>query len=152
LLPTSKHICELQLVHTQLYMIRKNMGAHASYAVFWAALELLKMLGEDPEEGGNPGELAAMVWTGESPVETGRGGGAKTEAFQAKLAKLEVLVSKLEAESEKREAEKVEMEGTFKAEVAELKSTFKAEVAELSTKMTIKEAQLDQFDLSISPS
>ena len=36
------HICEVQLVHSQLYTVRKNMGAHKTYSVFRAALELLE--------------------------------------------------------------------------------------------------------------
>ena len=39
------HICEVQLVHGQLFTVRKNMGAHKTYSIFRAALELLEMLG-----------------------------------------------------------------------------------------------------------
>jgi hypothetical protein len=117
-----EHICELQLVHRQLYNVRKNMGAHATYGVFRAALELLKMLGEDPEEGSDGSELAALVWTGEndgsSSVGTADLGGAVTvasDAFQAKLASLEALVSNLGAQRDRSEALKAELEATFKA-------------------------------------
>jgi hypothetical protein len=59
-----QHICELQLVHTQLYTVRKNMGAHATYSVFRAALELLEMLGMNPEDEGDVNELAPLMACG----------------------------------------------------------------------------------------
>jgi hypothetical protein len=38
----TKHVCEVQLVHTKLFLVRKNMGAHESYSFFRSALELLE--------------------------------------------------------------------------------------------------------------
>jgi hypothetical protein len=38
----TNHICEVQLVHYTFMIIRKNMGAHASYAYFRTAIELLE--------------------------------------------------------------------------------------------------------------
>jgi hypothetical protein len=161
-----KHICELQLVHMQLYNVRKNMGAHATYAIFRAALELLKMLEEDPEEGSDGKELAALVWAGEggdiSSVETALGGtmSAATGAFQTKLANLESLVSSLEAQHKNSEALKEELEANFKArseaqdaEITMVKSTFKArseaqdaEMAMLKSKLFAVEAKLARQD------
>jgi hypothetical protein len=134
-----KHICELQLVHMQLCNVRKNMGAHATHAVFRAALELLKMLEEDPEEGSDGKELAALEWAGDagqSSVETALGGtpGFAPDAFQAKLANLESLMSNVEAEHKKSEALKMELEANFKArseaqqaEITMVKSEMEAE-------------------------
>jgi hypothetical protein len=39
---TTNHVCEVQLVHTKLFLMRKNMGAHESYSFFRSALELLE--------------------------------------------------------------------------------------------------------------
>jgi hypothetical protein len=36
------HVCEVQLVHEKLMLVRKNMGAHESYSFFRSALELLE--------------------------------------------------------------------------------------------------------------
>jgi hypothetical protein len=38
----TKHVCEVQLVHTKLFLVRKNTGAHESYSFFRSALELLE--------------------------------------------------------------------------------------------------------------
>jgi hypothetical protein len=63
----ARHICELQLVHSQMYTVRKEMGAHATYSTFRAALELMEMLDLDPEMGSDTKELemlGALVWKG----------------------------------------------------------------------------------------
>eukprot|EP00927_Polykrikos_kofoidii_P047026 TRINITY_DN41117_c0_g3_i1.p1 TRINITY_DN41117_c0_g3~~TRINITY_DN41117_c0_g3_i1.p1 ORF type:complete len:1149 (-),score=174.11 TRINITY_DN41117_c0_g3_i1:40-3048(-) len=39
----SGHICEIQLVHHQLMIVRKNMGAHKTYANVRSAAELLEL-------------------------------------------------------------------------------------------------------------
>ena len=57
----NQHICELQLVHTQLFTVRKKMGAHKSYGIFRAALELCEVVGANPEEGAAPSELEEMA-------------------------------------------------------------------------------------------
>jgi hypothetical protein len=38
----TKHVCEVQLVHTKLFLVSKNMGAHDNYSFFRSALELLE--------------------------------------------------------------------------------------------------------------
>ena len=57
------HVCEIQLVHAELYSVRENMGAHRSYNEFRAALELCEKVGADPEEGSDAGILETLVWT-----------------------------------------------------------------------------------------
>ncbi len=58
------HVCEIQLVHAELYSVRKNMGAHGSYTEFRAASELCEKIGVDPEEeGSDAGILDALAWT-----------------------------------------------------------------------------------------
>jgi hypothetical protein len=58
------HVCEIQLVHAELYSVRKNMGAHGSYTEFRAALELCEKVGVDPEEEGSDAViLDALEWT-----------------------------------------------------------------------------------------
>ena len=39
------HVCELQLVHKQLMLVRQEMGGHHEYNVFRGALELLEANG-----------------------------------------------------------------------------------------------------------
>ncbi len=56
------HVCEIQLVHAELYSVRTNMGTHRSYNEFRAALELCEKVGVDPEEGSDTDILDAMVW------------------------------------------------------------------------------------------
>jgi hypothetical protein len=56
------HVCEVQLVHAELYGVRKNMGAHETYNEFRAALELCEKVGADPEDGGDASVLEALVW------------------------------------------------------------------------------------------
>jgi hypothetical protein len=61
------HICELQLVHSQMYTVRKEMGAHTTYSTFRAALELMEMQYLDPEMGSDAEVLEmldALVWRG----------------------------------------------------------------------------------------
>jgi hypothetical protein len=38
----TQHVCEVQLVHEKLMLVRKEMGAHESYSFFRSALELLE--------------------------------------------------------------------------------------------------------------
>jgi hypothetical protein len=38
----AEHICEVQLVHNKMMLVRKNMGAHSSYSFFRTANELLE--------------------------------------------------------------------------------------------------------------
>ena len=56
------HVCEIQLMHAELYSVRKNMGSHRSYQEFRAALELCEKVGVDPEEGSDADILDALVW------------------------------------------------------------------------------------------
>lgn len=41
----AKHVCEVQLVHSDMMMVRKQMEAHAGYTTFRCALELLEATG-----------------------------------------------------------------------------------------------------------
>jgi len=49
LLPTQErgpsHICEIQVVHKRMLVVRTHLGAHSDYANFRAALELTEVLG-----------------------------------------------------------------------------------------------------------
>jgi hypothetical protein len=97
-----QHVCELQLVHTQLYTVRKNMGAHKTYSIFRAALELCEMVGADPEEGADTSELDALVWTGAGSVEVeGSPSLAYATDWKAEAEMLRGKVSALETKAEK---------------------------------------------------
>jgi hypothetical protein len=102
------HVCEVQLVHSQMFTMRKNMGAHKTYSVFRAALELLEMLGLNPEDGGSEDMaklLRSLPWTGahqdDHSHKTSVGGGdVKDEVriLQAELAIQGAKVKTLEAQ------------------------------------------------------
>ena len=48
------HVCEIQLVHTHMALVRRRMGAHHSYSKFRSAMELLEALGgSDQNSDGN---------------------------------------------------------------------------------------------------
>jgi hypothetical protein len=99
----NRHICEVQLVHTQLYTVRKNMGAHATYNLFRSTMELLTMVGEDAEEGTPPEELEALVWKGkrsepENQLEKVDTYKAETLALRSKVVELEARADFLHSE------------------------------------------------------
>jgi hypothetical protein len=97
----SQHVCELQLMHTQLYTVRKNMGAHKSYSIFRAALELCEMVGADPEAKSDPKELEALIWRGEgSLVVKGQSSLAYASDWKAEVEKLRAEVATLETQVE----------------------------------------------------
>jgi len=94
-----KHICEVQLVHTRLLTIRKNMGAHKSYSVFRAALELCEMVGVDPHAGIEVDEDdALLIW---SPPRTLADMAAKVDSQATEIAqqalKIDVLQTQMAA-------------------------------------------------------
>jgi TPR repeat protein len=45
----NQHICELQLVHVQMMIVRSRMGAHSVYGVFRTAFELLEAIRSDDD-------------------------------------------------------------------------------------------------------
>ena len=108
------HVCEIQLVHAELYSVRKNMGAHGSYTEFRAALELCEKVGVDPEEGGSDaGILDALAWTppGQHPkthaseMPTASGSFPNPESHHSPLlaviqAQNERLLAQIETQSE----------------------------------------------------
>jgi hypothetical protein len=62
-----QHICEVQLVHSHMYLLRKKMGAHKTYGQFRGAKEILEMLDLEPEDGVDANvaqTLESLVWTG----------------------------------------------------------------------------------------
>ncbi len=106
------HVCEIQLVHVELYSVRKNMGAHGSYNEFRAALELCKKVGVDPEEGSDPEILDALVWapgrqrTSFSEMPTAAGSSHAESAFLSKLeSHHSQLMTVLQAQNERLQAQ-----------------------------------------------
>ncbi|KAH8068952.1 hypothetical protein JL720_12161 [Aureococcus anophagefferens] len=41
------HICELQLIHNDMLMVRKDWGAHESYSIFRTSIQLLEAAGKE---------------------------------------------------------------------------------------------------------
>jgi hypothetical protein len=101
-----KHICEVQLVHSQMFLMRQTMGAHATYGQFRGAKEILEILGLDPEEGADATAvriLRELVWTGQ-PVQRelagtlhGSSSVAATTEVVALQAELRTLNARMDA-------------------------------------------------------
>ena len=73
------HICELQLVHSQMMTVRSEMGGHSEYNQFRSALELLEVAGHDVDgEGGKEEEEEGGVGGG------GGGGGDSAKEGEGK--------------------------------------------------------------------
>ena len=94
------HICELQLVHGQLYNVRKKMGAHETYKDFRAAAELCETLGLDVEEGGDACVMNALVWKGRKKS-TAVVRDPSALIHDSVLSKIAILERELECEREK---------------------------------------------------
>jgi hypothetical protein len=104
------HICEIQLVHAQLYGVRKNMGAHSSYNDFRAALELCKKVGADPEVGCDANVLEALVWKPKRRVTAGRGTQIRRQDDNIAVLESQVeMVATVEAQNEKLAAQMTKM-------------------------------------------
>jgi hypothetical protein len=116
-----QHICEVQLVHSQMYILRQKMGAHKTYGQFRGAKEILEMLDLEPEDGvdANVAQiLKSLVWTGagvgaheSSSVVAGPPTANNTKIdsrlevlLKAQDAKLEAQDAKLEALNENMKA------------------------------------------------
>jgi hypothetical protein len=94
------HICEIQLVHAELYGVRKHMGAHKTYNVFRAALELCEKVGANPEEGGDSNTLASLLWKPQAPAVTGPAlHEPGTDLVSKMVANHDALVTILEAQA-----------------------------------------------------
>jgi hypothetical protein len=122
------HICEVQLVHSQMFTMRKNMGAHKTYSVFRAALELLEMLGLDPEDGGSEDMaklLRSLPWTGtdqDDHVQNASVGDDVKDEVRALQAEVAIQSAALKAQ--------VGEIATLKAQVGEM-ATLKSQVVKL---------------------
>jgi hypothetical protein len=148
------HICEVQLVHSQMFTMRKNMGAHKTYSVFRAALELLEMLGLDPEDGGSEDMaklLKSLPWTGthqDDHVQNDSvvGGDVKDEvrALQAEVAIQGVKAQTLEVANEAQGGEIATLKAQV-GEVATLKFQMEAELAIQGAKARTLEAKLGKM-------
>jgi len=103
------HICEIQLVHAQLYGVRTNMGAHKSYNDFRAALKLCEKVGADPEEGSGTRVLESLKW--KSGPRASVGVGRATQIKPGKLvAILESQVEKMDKMALQNEAMAIQNE------------------------------------------
>ena len=131
-------LCELQLVHTQLYTVRKNMGAHGTYAVFRAALELLEMLGKDPEAGMDEGEREGLVWKGRSGavVLAERKRSMASEVWNVEAQSLHLKMNDLEEQNKILASNLIDLkaeedEEQIKCNMTDLKAEKDAEVVDL---------------------
>jgi hypothetical protein len=62
----ARHVCELQLVHSQMYTVRKQMGAHDALHLS-SGSGIAGVLDLDPELGSDAEVLEmldALVWKG----------------------------------------------------------------------------------------
>lgn len=115
------HICEIQIVHAQLYSIRKNMGAHKTYNDFRAALELYEKVGADPEEGGGAAVFEALKWKPGPRRPTG----TSVVAHRSTLVRPGKLVAVLESQVEKMaalEAQNEKMSAQMEDMAAQMKN------------------------------
>ena len=98
-----QHICEIQIVHAQLYSVRKNMGAHKTYNDFRAALELCEKVGADPEKGSDRTVLEALKWKSgpRASVGTGQAAQVRPEELVAVLESQVGKMAALEVQNEK---------------------------------------------------
>ena len=99
----SKHVCEVQLVHTDMMRVRKQMGAHKGYSAFRCALELLEATGyanliaaieakSDPEDC-----VVAMHGSASAAAAAAAGSLADVETSAAAVAAFERMEARLEA-------------------------------------------------------
>jgi hypothetical protein len=94
------HICELQLVHSQMMTVRSEMGGHSEYNQFRSALELLEVAGYDvdgeggKEEGGGGGGGGGEGGGGDSAKE----GEGKERGDHGDHGDHEKRIARLEAE------------------------------------------------------
>jgi hypothetical protein len=102
-----KHICEVQLVHSQMMLVRQKMGAHKTYGQFRGAKEIMEMLDLDPEENADAKTmniLRALVWGGPS---TQRGAGSLESSSVAAGPTAEVEMLRVEAKSLNADVERL---------------------------------------------
>jgi hypothetical protein len=106
------HICEVQLVHSQLYTVRKNMGAHKTYSTFRAALELCEMVKADPEKGGDCSELESLVWKdpGALPSQMDTLDAKRVDTLEAKLEAQDAKIAEQDAKIAEQDAKIAELE------------------------------------------
>jgi len=123
-----KHICEVQFAHSQMLLVRQKMGGHAKYGQFRGALEILEVLGVDPEVGANAqttGILKNLAWTRESSSSVAPGqteeGELQVGVLQAKVETLSAQVEILEAKTN-AQAEMLQLVLAKLGEVAGVKS------------------------------
>jgi hypothetical protein len=147
-------VCEIQLVHAELYSVRKNMGAHGSYNEFRAALELCEKVGVDPEEEGSSdaGSLDALAWTSPSPSQQ-----QKTHALSAMstasgsqhhpdsnhsqlLAAILVQNERLQAQNERHQAQNERLQAQIETQ-SETMTALERQISFLCTQMTRVEKQ-----------
>ena len=149
-----KHICEVQLVHAQMLLVRTEMGAHKTYGQFRGAKEILEMLGLDPEEAADAktrAHLEELRWAGqptqrESPSdESSSVAPGPTMEVETLQTQVRVLTSKHRKMEATMEANKNAHAATLDAQAAILEA-LKAQNALLLAKM--KEGKMgDVFNL-----
>jgi hypothetical protein len=139
-----KHICEVQLVHAQMLLVRTEMGAHKTYGQFRGAKEILEMLGLNPEETADARTVALLEelkWTKQPK----RGGVAPRESSSVapgSLVEVETLQTQVRVLTSKHRR----MEASMNAQAA----TVDAQTATLNTQAAILEALKEQNALLLA--
>ena len=81
----SKHVCELQLQHESMLLVRKEGGGHEDYNEFRSAFELLEAVGTEPhdefEDASRRDSVASLVQAGSEEVAALRSSLVAAELF-----------------------------------------------------------------------
>ena len=134
----TKHVCEVQLVHSDMMRVRKKMGAHAGYTMFRCALELLEAT--DHADLIVENEARSMVDDVNVDVDVNGGGDLAAEQHATEssgstttaAAALIALAAKFEASEARSEARHQANEARFEAYEVQIKA-LKQEIIDLST-------------------
>jgi hypothetical protein len=87
-----EHVCEIQFVHAQMMLVRKQMGAHYQYEQFRSALELLEATGNESIAIKIDEEATRAEIEGKPP---------KSMGVEERVTRLEDQVQKLMEENQK---------------------------------------------------
>jgi hypothetical protein len=130
-----KHICEVQFAHSQMLLVRQKMGGHKIYGQFRGAMEMLEVLGLNPEDGidaKTAGILKDLAWTGQP--RQGRTGSRDTSLAADPTGGIEVLQAKLE---------------TLNTDVSNLVTMMDVQAEMWASRLTAKDVQVERLEAKV---